>query len=218
MPPLVDLELVIGNKNTSSWSMRPWVLLTHLGVPFRETLLRYNPPSPEWLARMPLVSPSGRVPVLLIDGQSVWESLSIIEAIAELNPPGAVWPEDAAQRRVARSLASEMHAGFTALRTHCPVNITRRVAPAHLGDGVGADLERLAVAWRAARARFGGGGPFLFGRFTGVDAMFAPVATRIQTYGLDVPADARAYVDALLAHPAVAAWIAGAQAEISAAA
>ncbi|HKA87568.1 MAG TPA: glutathione S-transferase [Haliangiales bacterium] len=214
----MDLELVIGNKNRSSWSMRPWVLLTHIGVPFRETLLRYHPPSPEWLARMPLISPSGRVPVLLIDGESVWESLSIFEAVAELAPPGAVWPEDAVARRVARSLASEMHAGFSALRNHCPMDIARRAAPAPIAHEVGADLERLAAAWRDARARFGRGGPFLFGRFTGADAMFAPVATRVRTYRLDLPADARAYVDALLAHPAVAAWIVGAQAEVNAAA
>ena len=212
---MVDLELVIGNKNRSSWSMRPWVLLTHLGVPFRETLLRYHPPSPEWLARMPLISPSGRVPVLLIDGQSVWESLSIMEAIAELVPPGGVWPEDAAARRVARSLAAEMHAGFTALRTHCTMDIARRAAPAPLADGVAADLERLALAWRDARARFSAGGPFLFGGFTAADAMFAPVATRVRTYGVDLPADARAYVDALLAQRAVAAWVAGAEAEIN---
>ena len=211
------LQLVIGNKNYSSWSMRPWVLLRHFGIAFDEIKLRLDfTPGSAFYRELARYTPAGTVPVLLIDGFAVWDTLAIAEAVADLHPGLPVWPRDARQRARARSLAAEMHAGFSALRSHCPMNI--EAALPEIGTRVLAtepavrrDLERIDAMWSEQLAA--SGGPFLFGEFGAVDAYFAPVAMRLRSYALPVSAAAQAYAQRLSASPGVAAWIADALAE-----
>jgi glutathione S-transferase len=210
-----SMQLLIGNKNYSSWSMRPWVLMKQLGIPFEEMKMRFdfsdNSPYRQAVARY---SPTGLVPVL-IDGElRVHDTLAIAEYLAERHP--AVWPADRTQRARARCLAAEMHAGFGALRSHCPMNIEaslpdvgRRIWAEQAG--VRANVARLEAAWGEALAA--SGGPFLFGAFTAAEAVFAPVCTRLATYALPVDDGTRAYVQRVLAAPGVAAWISDALAE-----
>jgi glutathione S-transferase len=210
---IANLELVIGDKRLSSWSLRPWLAMTEAGLPFTETLVRLR--SPEFAARVK--SPSGRVPLLRHGDVVVWESLAIIEYVAELAPEARLWPADRGPRAMARALAAEMHAGFADLRKECPMDVLRadRTPPSLSGRAM-ADIERVQAAWREARARFGapsGEGPFLFGRFGAVDAMFAPVATRLRCYAIPVDAEARAYIDAIYALDGMKRWIEGARAE-----
>ena len=206
-----DLRLVIANKNYSSWSMRPWVLLTQAAIPFREVQLYFNDEGK--LADTNGLSPSGQVPVLWIDGEPVWDSLAICEAVAELYPQKLLWPTDPIARRVARSVSAEMHAGFRELRTHMPMNIRS----SHPGKGrtpaVEKDIARIIEIWESCRARFGTGGELLFGSFTCADAMYAPVVMRFLTYAVDLPATAQRYVNAVLGLPGVVRWRAGAAAE-----
>lgn len=203
--------LVIGNKLYSSWSMRPWLVMKAFGLPFEETLIPlYNPDSK---ARLLEHSPSGKVP-LLIDGDiKVWESLAIIEYLAEKHPAAHIWPRDAKARAHARAICSEMHAGFTALRNACPMNLGKRLAPRDRGDAVASDVARLADIFREARARFGGDGSFLYGAFSAADAMYAPIATRLDTYSISIDATSRAYVDAVIGHPTFREWRAAALSE-----
>ena len=212
------LQLTIGNKNYSSWSMRPWVLLKQAGIPFEETLVRFDSmgPGSDFRKNMQKINPAGLVPVLLDEGFAVWDTLAIAEYLAERYPEKSLWPQDAKARARARSLCAEMHAGFGALREHCPMNleatlpeIGSRVLAEHAG--VRDDLERIVHMWTDALAA--SGGPLLFGSFSIADAYFAPVATRIRTYGLPVPATAAAYVERLFALQAVQAWVRGALAE-----
>lgn len=201
-----DLELIIGHRNYSSWSMRPGVLLRASGLAFRETLLPFSPEGR--VVGIEGRSPTGKVPALWIDGVCVWESLAICEAVAELVPEKRLWPTDPVARRVARSAATEMHASFVALRKGCPMDL-RASRPDHpRSPEIDADVARIDALWSACRERFGGSGPMLFGHFTCADAMFAPVATRFRTYHVPLSPVAQAYSDALLAHPAVADWIA----------
>jgi len=197
-------ELIIGNKNYSSWSMRPWVLMRHLRIPFNERLLPFH------LGGLKQHSPSGRVPCL-VDGQTVvWDTLAITEYLAERH--AGIWPEDAKARAWARSAAAEMHSGFAALRNDCSMSVGVRIKLHQVGAGLQADLARLAGLWTDGLARHGG--PCLGGAaFTAVDAFFAPVATRVQTYGLSLPPKAAAYVGRLLEVQAVAEWIAAGIAE-----
>jgi glutathione S-transferase len=206
------MKLLIGNKNYSSWSMRPWVLLKQFEIPFEEVLLRFDEmgPGSPFKRRVHEVSPAGRVPVLLDDdGLAVWDTLAIAEALAEKFPQRALWPRDRAARARARSISAEMHSGFPALRSHLPMNIEASL-PA-VGERVlasqaevRADIERVTALWDdALRAS---GGPFLFGDFGIADAFYAPVASRFATYGLRVPGAAGAYADRLLATAGVAAW------------
>jgi glutathione S-transferase len=197
-------ELIIGNKNYSSWSMRPWVLMRRLRIPFNERLLPFH------LGGLKQHSPSGRVPCL-IDGQAVvWDTLAITEYLAERH--AGVWPENAKARAWARSASAEMHSGFSALRNDCSMSVGVRIKLHQMGAGLQADLARLAELWTDGLARHGG--PYLGGAaFTAVDAFFAPVATRVQTYGLSLPPRAAAYVGRLLEVPAVAEWIAAGIAE-----
>lgn len=193
-----DYELLMLDKNYSSWSMRPWVVLAHLGVPFRETvILGHKQDAP---TRLRAVSPTGRLPVLRHDGLVVWESIAILEYLAEQHPDAGLWPRDRRLRAEARALAAEMHAGFVDLRTNCTMNVVLRTKRT-LDAATARDVARLDTIFRE---RHGKHGPFLLGEFGIVDAMFAPVATRFRTYGIEVSPEARAYVDALLAHPAVA--------------
>ncbi|MGN6571479.1 MAG: glutathione S-transferase family protein [Pseudolabrys sp.] len=194
------LTLVIGNKNYSSWSLRPWIAMTVAGIPFEEVLVPFE--TPEFKAR---AGAAGKVP-LLIDGDiRVWESLAILEYLAEKFPEARLWPADAAARAHARAIASEMHAGFSALRGHLAMNVARKVIKRALTAPVLADVARIEAMWADCRARHGG--PFLFGgTFGNADAMYAPVVWRFITYDVGVTAATRAYMDAVAALPAWRQW------------
>jgi glutathione S-transferase len=214
------LQLVIGNKNYSSWSMRPWVLMKQLGIPFDEIKLRFDlrPGSPFYTA-LATYTPAGQVPVLMLEpdasGQrmAVWDTLAIAEALADLFPAAGVWPADARARARARSICAEMHAGFGALRQHFPMNIELRrpeIGPRVLAEQpkARANLARIESIWADALAT--SGGPYLFGAFSAADAYYAPVGQRILSYALPVSDTTRAYVDRVAHSPGVAAWIADA--------
>ena len=212
------MKLYIGNKNYSSWSMRSGVLLAAFGIPFEEVKLRFDfSPGSEWNRVIAGITPTKRVPVLVEDdGFAIWDTLAIAEYVADRHPEHAIWPRDARDRARARSLCAVMHAGFTQLRTVCPMNI--EVFFPDIGqklwaedEALRADVARLEAAWGdALRAS---GGPFLFGAFSAADAYFAPVAVRLSRFGLPVSETTAAYRDALLAHPAVEDWIADAMRE-----
>jgi glutathione S-transferase len=211
------LQLVIGNKNYSSWSMRPWVLMRHFGLAFDEIKLRFDfDPGSAFYRELARHTPTGRVPVLLEDGYAVWETLAITERVAELLPQQAVWPREAKARARARSLCAEMHAGFGALRQHCIMNIEAslpEVGQRVLAEqpAVQRDLQRIVVMWSDALQA--SGGPFLFGAFGAADAYFSPVVSRIRTYALPVPAAVQDYAARVWATPGVAAWVDDALAE-----
>jgi glutathione S-transferase len=196
--------LVIGDKNLSSWSLRPWLLMRMLGVPFQERQVRLD--GPETRGEILRHSPAGRVPILLHDDLAIWDSLAIVEYLAELEA-GRVWPQERARRARARSLACEMHAGFADLRRELPMDIRARKAEQRWSEAAASDLRRIADIWNAAE------GPFLFGGFGAVDAMYAPVATRCVTYGVRLPPAAAAYRDAILALPPMREWAAAAARE-----
>ena len=200
-----DLTLVIGNRNYSSWSLRAWLALRHAGIPFRERLIRLSHEG--WDAAIAALSPSRRVPVLLHGERTVWESLAILEYAHELHPEAGLWPADRDARAQARAVACEMHAGFSALRTHMPMNLRRRdLKGKGRGPGVADDIDRICGIWRDCRARYGAGGAFLFGAFGAADAMFAPVATRLETYGVHLDDTCAAYSRAVLTLPAFVEW------------
>lgn len=211
------MQLYIGNKNYSSWSMRPWVLMTHAGIAFEEVKLRLSfTEGSEFKKTVATVSPAGRVPVLVDRDLAVWDTLAIAEYLAERFPDRRLWPDDVKQRANARSVCAEMHAGFSALRNHCPMNIEASMP--EVGQRVLAeqpqvrqDLERIVQMWSQLLEQHGG--PFLFGRFTNADAYFAPVCMRIRTYALPVPVAVSAYVQRVWDVPAVQAWVKDALAE-----
>lgn len=205
-----SLRLVIANKNYSSWSMRPWVALRQAGIAFAEVMVPFD--TEAWANRVPALTPTGQVPVLWIDDEPVWESLAIVEAVAELYPEAGLWPADPRARRRARAVSAQMHAGFTALRRHMPMNIGADLRGHGHTPEVAADIERIVAIWTECR-RTATGGDLLFGGFGIADAMFAPVVTRFDTYGVALPPLAAAYADAVRALPAVAAWIEQARAE-----
>jgi glutathione S-transferase len=202
------LRLVIGNKNYSSWSMRPWIALKAAGIAFDETLIPiYVPGSKE---KILAVSPAGKVPVLIDGDVHVWESLAILDYLAERFPQAGLWPADQAARAHARAISAEMHAGFVPLRRHCPMNMWRPVKQRDLPPDVLANVQRIDALWTDCRRRFGTGGPFLFGAFGAADAMYAPIVSRFHTYGVEVSEAARAYMHAVMALPAWAEWRAAA--------
>jgi glutathione S-transferase len=211
------MQLVIGNKNYSSWSMRPWVLLTQFGLHFEEIKLRFDfNEGSAYRQTVARYTPARTVPVLVDEGFAVWDTLAITEYLHEKYPGHGVWPTDPQDRARARSLCAEMHAGFGALRNHCPMNI--EAALPEVGQriwtdqpGVRRDLERLEQMWAEALA--GSGGPMLFGEFSAADAYFAPVCMRLRTYALPVSPTTRAYVERVAAQPGVAKWIVDARAE-----
>lgn len=212
------MKLYIGNKNYSSWSMRPWVLLTQAGIPFEEVMLRFDAFTPEsqFKAALRNLSPTGKVPVLVDGALVVWDTLAIAEYLAEQFPEKNLWPRDKEARARARSLCAEMHSGFTGLRTHCPMNIEARLPEAGAlvwrdQSAVRADVARLITMWRQCLDAHGG--PLLFGDFSIADAFYAPICTRLQTYALPLPADVAAYVQRVHALPGVRSWIEGALAE-----
>jgi glutathione S-transferase len=202
------LRLVIGNKNYSSWSMRPWIAMKATGIAFDETLIPiYVPGSKE---KILAVSPAGKVPVLIDGDVHVWESLAILDYLAERFPQAGLWPADQAARAHARAVSAEMHAGFVPLRRHCPMNMWRPVKKRDLPPDVVANVQRIDALWTDCRRRFGTGGPFLFGAFGAADAMYAPIVSRFHTYGVEVREAARAYMQAVMALPAWAEWRAAA--------
>jgi glutathione S-transferase len=202
------LTLVIGNKNYSSWSFRPWIALRAAGIPFEEVVIPlYEPGSKEQILQY---SPAGKVPILIDGDVRVWESLAILDYLAERFPQARLWPADAAARAHARAIAAEMHAGFAPLRRHCPMNMWRTVKPRELTPEVAADVKRIDAIFSECRERFGQGGEFLFGAFGAADAMYAPVVSRLATYGIAVGAAAEAYKQAVMALPAWAEWRAAA--------
>src|SRR5262245_26161817 len=203
--------LVIGNKNYSSWSMRPWVLLRSLGIDFEEVQLKFD--SRAWQEGIGRWSPSGLVPVLWLDGQPVWDTLAIVETVAERWPDQGAWPRDPNARMVARAICAEMHAGFRALRGAMPMNIRGSHPGKGMSPEVERDIGRIVANWTSARERFGQGGDLLFGDFTAADAFYAPVVSRFATYAVKLPPVARRYADAVLALPAVQEWSASARVE-----
>jgi glutathione S-transferase len=208
------MVLVIGNKNYSSWSMRPWVLLRQAGIAFEEVQLKFGDNHGRLtVPGIEKYSAAGKVPVLVIDGEPVWDSLAIAETVAERFADRQLWPADPKARAFARSICAEMHSGFQALRGKMPMNIRGH----HPGKGLTAetqrDIDRIAAIWTQCRERFGSTGPLLFGRFTIPDAYYAPVVMRFRTYGVKLPAAAQAYCDAVLGLAAVREWIESAQRE-----
>ena len=206
-----DLTLVIGNKNYSSWSLRPWLALKQTGAPFRELLIPlYRPESREKLLEQ---SPSGRVPALRHGRVMVWESLAICEYVADLFPQARLWPEDREARAVARSISAEMHSGFAALRANMGMNARAQLPGLGRTPDSLRDIDRVRSLWTDALRRFGKEGPFLFGRFSIADAMYAPVVLRFRTYEVELDSSLHDYCAAMLALPAMEEWIAAARAE-----
>jgi glutathione S-transferase len=199
------LRLVLGNKNYSSWSLRPWIAMKVAGIPFEETVIPlYEPGSREQVLEF---APSGKVPVLVSGDIHVWESLAILDFLADEYPQAGLWPSERTARAHARAIAAEMHAGFGALRRHCPMNMRRVRKPREqTPPEVVEDVRRIDAIWADCRARFGGGGPFLCGRFGAVDAMYAPVVSRFHSYGIAVSEPSRHYMDVMMALPAWAEW------------
>ncbi|WP_020178759.1 glutathione S-transferase family protein [Methylopila sp. M107] len=205
------LTLVIANKSYSSWSLRPWLLMRQFGVDFEEIVIPlYRDGAAE---KIRAYSPTGKLPCL-IDGEAVvWESLAIVEHVAERFPDRPIWPDDPLARAFARSIAAEMHAGFQALRDEFNMNVRRKILGREPSQAARADVARIESIWSEARGRFGGDGPYLIGAFSAADAMFAPVATRFETYGIEIGAEAKAYVETILSTPAYLEWKEAALAE-----
>lgn len=202
----MSLTLILGNKNYSSWSLRPWIAMKMAGLVFDEKVIPlYAPGSREQLLRY---SPAGKVPVLIDGEERVWESLAILEHLADRFPDARLWPAASAARSHARVVSAEMHAGFQALRRNCPMNLWLPPKPRPQGEEVMADVHRIEAIWADCRARFGqdAGSPFLFGAFTAADAMYAPVVARFHGFGIPVSQASRSYMDAVMALPAWREW------------
>ena len=205
----MSLKLIVGNKNYSSWSMRPWIGLRAAGIPFEDEVIPLYVDA-ETKARITAYSPAGKVPIL-IDGQGadavrVWESLAILEYASERFREVHLWPSDTKARAHARAISTEMHSGFAALRNECGMNMWRPPAKKELSADARANIARIQEIWTEARAKYGAEGPFLFGKFTAADAMYAPVVSRFETYAIDVSAPVRAYMEAMIALPAWQEW------------
>ena len=216
---MTTYRLVIGNKNTSSWSLRPWLAMTHAGIAFGEVNIDLR--AADAKAQILAQSPSGKVPALLAGDDVIWDSLAILEFLAEAHPEAGLWPASRDARAQARCVSAEMHSGFQPLRQQCPMDFLARTPKAELAAEVAADVRRIVALWQDCRSRFGGGGPFLFGPFSAADAMYAPVASRFRTYlpNLAPYGDdgaAQAYVEALFALPAMLQWEREARSEIAA--
>ncbi len=208
---MMPYRLIIGDKNLSSWSLRAWLLLRQFSLPFDEVTIHLD--RPDTRARILEFSPAGRVPILQAEGQTVWESLAIMEYIAEHHPELPIWPRDEASRTQARVLAAEMHAGFANLRDELPFDCQLRGPMPALTAAAEADLARVENIWREARRSHQTQGDFLFGPFSAVDAMYAPVAVRFDRYNVPLDDAGGAYVQALLQLPAMVAWLAEATQE-----
>jgi len=209
---MAELTLYVGNKNYSSWSLRPWLALKQAGIAFDEVVIPlYETGSRETVLKY---SPSGRVPALKHGELTVWESLAICEYLAESFPAAGLWPGEASARAMARAVSNEMHAGFAALRQHLPTNVRSSFPDRGVTPEVQADINRVMSIWRDCRTRFGEqNGDFLFGSFTIADAMYAPVVTRFRTYRIDLEREAQAYCDTILGLPAMQEWLTAARNE-----
>lgn len=203
---MAALKLAIGNKNYSSWSMRPWLALRANDIPFAETVIPLYTDNPADKQQILSFSRAGKVPVLIDGDITVWDSLAIIEYIAERYPEAKLWPDELAARAHARSVCAEMHSGFMALRSECGMNLHRPVRPVALSADALANIARVQQIWRECRARYAAHGPFLFGRFGAADAMYAPVVHRFRTYAIDVEPEAKAYMATMMALPAFQEW------------
>jgi glutathione S-transferase len=201
----MTLKLAIGNKNYSSWSMRPWLALRANDIAFEEIFIPLYTGAAD-KQRILDVSRAGKVPALVDGDITVWDSLAIIEYLAERFPQAKLWPEDRADRAHARSISAEMHSGFMALRNECPMNLHRPVKAIALSDDAKANIARVQQIWSDCRARYGKSGPFLFGAFSGADAMFAPVVYRFHTYAIEVTPVVADYMKTMLEHLAVQEW------------
>jgi glutathione S-transferase len=208
----MTLKLVIGNKNYSSWSMRPWIALRASNVAFEEIFIPLYTGDAD-KARLLGFTRSGKVPALVDGDVTVWDSLAIIEYLAERFPQASLWPADRAGRAHARSVSAEMHSGFAALRNECGMNLHRPVRAVPLSADARADVRRVQQVWSECRVRYAKSGPFLFGAFSGADAMFAPVVHRFRTYAIEVSPDVQGYMDTMMALPAFQEWTRAALAE-----
>ena len=203
---MAALKLAIGNKNYSSWSMRPWLALRANDIPFVETMIPLYTDNPADKEQILSFSRAGKVPVLVDGDTTVWDSLAIIEYIAERYPEVKLWPDDAAARAHARSVCAEMHSGFVPLRSECGMNLHRPIRPVTLSADAKANVARIEEIWRECRARHSANGPFLFGRFGAADAMYASVVHRFRSYAIDVAPDTKAYMETMMALPAFEEW------------
>lgn len=201
---MAKLHLVIANKNYSSWSLRPWMAMTMAGLPFDETIIPLDTPSTK--KQIAEHSGAGRLPVLHHGKITIWETLAILEYLAETFPEKNLWPKSKSARAQARAISNEMHAGFPGLRNACPMNLRRTPKPVKLNDATNAEIIRIEEIWRECRNTFGKGGKFLFGKFCIADAMFAPVVTRFDNYAISVGRDTRAYMDVVMATKAFQKW------------
>lgn len=200
----MSLKLILGNKNYSSWSLRPWIAMRHAGIDFEEEVIPlYESGS---AGRIAVYSPAGKVPILLDGDIVIWDSLAILEYVAEKFPKAQLWPADPKARAHARAISAEMHAGFVNLRRNCPMNMRRESRKRELTVEVAADIRRIEQIWTDCRVRFGDGGPFLFGAFSAADAMYAPVVSRFASYAIDVGSAAEAYMTSVMALPAWSEW------------
>jgi glutathione S-transferase len=210
--PAMTLTLVIGNKNYSSWSMRPWLALRANNIAFDEVMIPLYTGDAD-KQRILGFTPSGKVPALIDGDVTVWDSLAIIEYLAERFPQTQLWPVDRASRAHARSICAEMHSGFAALRTECGMNLHRPVGAKPLSGNARADIARIQQIWSECRERHGRTGPYLFGSFSGADAMYAPVVHRFRTYAIEVTPTVRDYMSAMNSLPAFAEWTSAGLAE-----
>lgn len=208
---MAGLFLLIGNRKYSSWSLRPWIVLKQAGLKFEEKVVRLQ--QPDTTAKIKKYSPSGKVPFLKHGKVEVWESLAICEYLAEAFPKARLWPKDKTVRAHARAVANEMHGGFADLRRYLPMDVNRRIDEPARAAAVKGEIDRIVEIWTQCRRRFGKGGPFLFGKFSIADGMYAPVVTRFVTYGVKLPPVAAAYVKTMINLPAMQEWIAAADKE-----
>ena len=208
---MFPLQLIIGNKAYSSWSLRPWLLMRHAGIEFTEVRLPLYTTS--WNETIGKYSPTGKVPVLVDGSVTVWESLAICEYLADKFPDRDLWPTASETRAVARAISAEMHSGFASLRTEMPMNMRRRIPGKIRTPAVTDEISRIVSIWNDVRSRFGDGGPYLFGDFSIADAMYAPVVSRFATYAVELDGKAALYAETIVKLPALHAWYAEAQLE-----
>ncbi len=206
----MQATLYIGNKNYSSWSLRPWLLLRESGIDFREEMIKLDVDTTR--DALAALGAAMRVPVLELDGERIWDSLAIMETVAERWPEKGLWPDDPAKRAHARAISAEMHSGFDALRSQMPMNCRAMGRKVTLGDALTADIDRVFAIWTDCYHRYGG--DWLFGEFSIADAMYAPVVLRFRTYGINLPESALHYPERLLKSTAMQEWLAAAECEI----